>query len=981
MTENEKQIWKSTIEQILVENESWDKKNKSERYHVIFKKVKMPPKVVLARAFNVIEAEYPELEVKSVSGGVPTNQFIEEIGFKITEDFIYNTTDRSKLIKHLEKRVKKLDLFQGFIKFGHTILTDLNIEVYKVRLAIESQGILSVIVGMRAAYSYIEKDDYAHIGFLVSKKFKDQNKSKYNFVYDYPYKGEPEQNFIKIKVKNWSEVDEELIQEHKTQFQLQYNAIKNSKRTQWNVEANTTNNALKYLMFKNENIEKFMSQSNKEKNIIDLSKNRIYKLSMGTFLKTTAYRKANLLEKFEGHKWAVMGRYTGNNQGENWMNEAVIGDYAYITCGRNKLSHLIRFTSNSKELPKEINDIIGNSEFTYREYEIILKPFIDNTRSLVNDKRDWLPSGYSTFKEIKNIEEANKLLFQPFYQAILLRNNNIENLINVKKEFIDWLLQNPRSNYFNNDVELLNRYLDEYNTYFDMDIFEVSKSNYFNIIKAINEVAYKNEDNDFIKYSKRESTHRPRAILGKDNYYKFLNQKFGETNNNDNGVNRLKEPLNQILYGPPGTGKTFFLQNEYFSKFTISEENLTTEQVHDKIAEDLSWWQTFAIALRDIGESNTKEILAHPIVKAKERLSSAKSIHPILWSRLQAHTVNSCPNVNVKDRSEPQIFFKTKESKWSLEEEAVVNLYPEVDELLNEVKDPSIEFNDSIKNFEFVTFHQSFTYEDFVEGIKPLLETGSTDISYEIKDGVFKQLAYKAEQDPDNDYAIFIDEINRGNVASIFGELITLLEGDKRIGEVNEIKVRLPYSKKMFGVPSNLYVIGTMNTADRSVEALDSALRRRFSFKEVMPNYKVISTVLGDKNEWNDTQISVILEKINKRIKRLIDRDHQIGHSYFLKLSKIENINITESLKAVFSENIIPLLQEYFFNDFNKIGLVLGDGFLKTDDEMENERKENLFAVFSKGDSSNYEDEVFEIIDPKTMEDEEFINAINKLIN
>ena len=235
---------------------------------------------------------------------------------------------------------------------------------------------------------------------------------------------------------------------------------------------------------------------------------------------------------------------------------------------------------------------------------------------------------------------------------------------------------------------------------------------------------------------------------------------------------------------------------------------------------------------------------------------------------------------------------------------------------------------------------------------------------------------YEEVKNNDKPYVIVIDEINRGNVASIFGELITLIETDKRAGAKEELSVILPYSKKEFTVPNNVFIIGTMNTADRSVEALDSALRRRFSFKEVMPNYKVIREVLGDKNDWEGTQISLILEKMNKRITRLIDRDHQIGHSYFLKLSKTERPSITEKLKAIFSENIIPLMQEYFFNDYNKIGLVLGEDFLTI-----SEKEINIFAEFQEGDSSNYEDAIFEIVDSKKMSDQEFIDAIKKLIN
>jgi 5-methylcytosine-specific restriction protein B len=184
-------------------------------------------------------------------------------------------------------------------------------------------------------------------------------------------------------------------------------------------------------------------------------------------------------------------------------------------------------------------------------------------------------------------------------------------------------------------------------------------------------------------------------------------------------------------------------------------------------------------------------------------------------------------------------------------------------------------------------------------------------------------------------YVIIIDEINRGNVSSIFGELITLIETDKRIGEVNELTAVLPYSRDRFGVPSNLYIIGTMNTADRSVEALDTALRRRFSFTEMPPKYDLE----GLNYHFAGTTGSSILETINKRIRKLLDRDHLIGHSYFL----IDNgEDPHEKLMRSFYSNIIPLLQEYFYGDYAKIGAVLGQGFIYSEDEGEE-------AIFGSG--------------------------------
>lgn len=363
-------------------------------------------------------------------------------------------------------------------------------------------------------------------------------------------------------------------------------------------------------------------------------------------------------------------------------------------------------------------------------------------------------------------------------------------------------------------------------------------------------------------------------------------------------------------------------------------------------------------------------------------------------------------------------------------------------------------FDEYIKNGQivFTTFHQSYGYEEFVEGIKPMInnEANSQEIQYEIKDGVFKELCEKAnknyflsnknknEIDLDklifefanyvnqnfinkgdefplenkvsikkillnskdeyrsfllggsikspqrlaidiikrdyldfknrkilsfkdikpkydsqsdyhgnaiyyfmfynklkkfeniqnekfkikkenlNSYIIIIDEINRGNVSKIFGELITLIEPSKRIGEKEELKVRLPYSGDEFRVPKNVYILGTMNTADRSITSLDTALRRRFEFVEMMPDVSKLS------NDYKDVNLQELLKAINTRIEYLLDREKTIGHAFFIG---VENL---EDLKKVFQNKIIPLLQEYFYNDYTLISAVLNDnGMIK----------------------------------------------------
>lgn len=245
----------------------------------------------------------------------------------------------------------------------------------------------------------------------------------------------------------------------------------------------------------------------------------------------------------------------------------------------------------------------------------------------------------------------------------------------------------------------------------------------------------------------------------------------------------------------------------------------------------------------------------------------------------------------------------------------------------------------------FTTFHQSYGYEDFMEGIRPVLDkenrektdasssgtvSGSQNqpeeqkpeksgnLEYTIEPGVFKAFCEKAEKESEKPYVFIIDEINRGNISRIFGELITLIEESKRKGEEDERSVILPYSKKEFSVPSNVYIIGTMNTADRSIALLDTALRRRFSFVEMMPDTEVLKDI-----KIGIIDVQKLLEIINQRIEVLYDREHTIGHAYFCGL-KGKNATL-DGLKNVFKKSVLPLLQEYFFDDYEKIAMVLGD--------------------------------------------------------
>ena len=386
--------------------------------------------------------------------------------------------------------------------------------------------------------------------------------------------------------------------------------------------------------------------------------------------------------------------------------------------------------------------------------------------------------------------------------------------------------------------------------------------------------------------------------------------------------------MNLILYGPPGTGKTYRLNKltgSYFSKKQTLNRDVWLKQE----LLNAHWFDVIFATLFDLGgKGKVSSIKNHEYVQVKAKaLDRNQNIGNTIWGVLQTHTHEDSSTVQYKNRSEPLVFDKDSDSVWALVGDWKEKCLEQIE--LAENWDTGPKQSASQQRFEFVTFHQAYSYEDFIEGIRPIQDEETGDIGYQVMPGVFKRICQRAQADPEQRYAIFIDEINRGNIAKIFGELITLIETDKRAIYDDDgllksgMELTLPYSGARFGVPTNLDIYGTMNTADRSIALLDTALRRRFEFEELLPDTGIINGLRGDgcieDGEGDVINLRALLEAMNRRVGFLRNRDMALGHAYFI------NVRDFSDLKKVLLNQVIPLLQEYFYEDWHRIQLVFRD--------------------------------------------------------
>ncbi|MCR8666233.1 AAA family ATPase [Aestuariibaculum sp. M13] len=607
---------------------------------------------------------------------------------------------------------------------------------------------------------------------------------------------------------------------------------------------------------------------------------------------------------------------------------------------------------------------------------------------------------------IKQVKQENHI------KAIWFKNMN-----SIREEFKNWLNVKESSNKADSYI----RAIDILNELLNKDIYAIDNITELNTLYEDLVINQRLDDSKYF-YAKAPS-------YGRNGFYsasikafiQFLNERDTQVTKPLKTMKNSQPPKNQIYYGPPGTGKTYNTINNALQVLGEDIDNLTRSEVKalfkKRVEEGRIVFTTFhqSMSYEDFIEGIKPESKEEAI----SYVIQDGIFKQLCYKALFAHYSNSSGIVeefNEFDNLYDNYVASVESRLEALKEDEQLLLPLKTSGFFTEIKAINEDENYLLTrgakaNSDAKVFKEKLRplYNKFksIDDIKDVRSVGKGLGWSSNYYGVFKDLkSFEASQNQSpvitegpsisyNDYdkikniilnsnhpvnyndeadrfVLIIDEINRGSVSQIFGELITLLESDKRLGCDEELSLVLPYSKTAFGVPPNLFVLGTMNTADRSVEALDTALRRRFSFIEMPPKPELIKTHgKAQGGIVNNIELNRLLNTLNIRIEKLLDKDHMIGHSYFMSVS-----NLSE-LKSAFQNKIIPLLQEYFFGDYGKIGLILGTGFF---DIKENNDDETFFAAFDDYDSSPLlERRVYHLKDVQNMEDVEFLEALKTL--
>ena len=395
-----------------------------------------------------------------------------------------------------------------------------------------------------------------------------------------------------------------------------------------------------------------------------------------------------------------------------------------------------------------------------------------------------------------------------------------------------------------------------------------------------------------------------------------------------------QKPTNIIYTGVAGTGKTYRLL-QIAKQYTDYLPRINDKDLLGQLLQTLSWRDVVCLIFLDFKSKKqdlvkVPEIVNHEFFVTKAAQNAReKSLSNTAWSVLQMHTPVSSQTVSYKNRASQAYFDKDNSGAWYLLPESM-DLLSNLAQQLAEFQQAQHENNNQDQNFSqqrfsMVSFHQAYGYEEFVEGIRPVMAASShtthssSQMSYAIQDGAFLKLCQRAANDPEQRYAMLIDEVNRANVSRVFGELLSLIEPDKRAGMANAMTVNLAYSGRTFSVPANVDIYATMNIQDHSLAPLDMALRRRFRFIDCPPQPELLPVIsLNQESETADSgtlnsevinpaetiNVAKLLTGLNNRITQTLGAEAQLGHAFLWAVSSLEQ------LQTALIEQIIPQLAQ-----------------------------------------------------------------------
>ena len=392
----------------------------------------------------------------------------------------------------------------------------------------------------------------------------------------------------------------------------------------------------------------------------------------------------------------------------------------------------------------------------------------------------------------------------------------------------------------------------------------------------------------------------------------------------------IREPVKNIIYtGVAGTGKTYRLQ-QIAKQYTELLPVANADDLLQALLKPLSWRDVICLIFLNNYQQGRKllkvpEIIDHQFFRMKAQLNDRKeNLNQTAWGTLMMYSDKNSVRVKYHRRASQSYFDKDDSSNWFL----LADSLPLLTDLQNKLDDYQAAIHSQfqpnylqpkLERFSFVSFHQAYGYEEFVEGIRPHIADNG-QMSYRIESGAFLRLCQQAKHDPSHRYAMLIDEINRANVARVFGELMSLIEPTKRAGQTDSLSVNLAYSRQPFSVPSNVDIYATMNSQDHSLTTLDMAFRRRFEFIECQPQPQLLGKVMANGAE---IDLAKLLTALNERISQNLAKDSQLGHSF------LWGIDSLQALSAAFSQSIIPQVAQSCQHHGQILQAIFGQTFIR----------------------------------------------------